>query len=421
MAAALKDTRGRKVDPKKLVEERAKPAASGPRRWKFPAIAGGLTPTRLAAILKKADEGDLTDLLSLAYEIERRDSHVGAQIRTRKLAVAGLPWIVEAATDNALDIEIADDLQALVNSHLFSQLVMDLLDAVLKPYAVCEILWQTGEKWTPSGFEWRDQRSFAISPDDGRTLLLKTIENPKGEELEPWKYIIHAPRQFSGPITGSGLVRPLSVMYSVKTLGVSAWAGYTEIFGFPWRIGKYAKGATPEDIEVLAEAVQSIGQQGAAVLSEETNIDIKTATGSSTAVHKQLVEWCDAQTSKAIVGQTLTADTGGGSYAQGKVHEGVRRTLLASDAIELAATIQRDLIAPYVLINWGEAVACPRLRCIVDEPEDRKSFVDTLAPLIDRGLRVEQSVVRDRVGLPAPADDQSVEILHPMGKIPVAS
>ena len=63
----------------------------------------------------------------LAYEIERRDSHVGAQIRTRKLAVAGLPWIVEAATDSALDIEIADDLQSLVNSHLFSQLVMDLL------------------------------------------------------------------------------------------------------------------------------------------------------------------------------------------------------------------------------------------------------------------------------------------------------
>lgn len=417
MAAALKDKSGKKIDPKKLQEERARPAGTGPRPWKYASSTSVLTPSKLAGILKKADEGDCTELLTLASDIERRDSHVGAQLRTRRLALAGLPWVVEAASDDAGDVEIADELQRMVRGHAFSTLVFDLLDAVFKPYSVCEILWSPGEKWIPQRFVWRDPRSFVVSPEDGSTLLLKTVAAPKGEELEPWKYIVHCPRQFSGPITTGGLIRPCSVMYSLKTLGMSAWLGYMEVFGIPWRIGRFPQSASKEDKDTLAEAIQALGMDGGIVLPAGMDLEIQNAmgSGSGTQLHQQMADWCDRQTSKAILGQTLTADTGGGSYAQGSVHDGIRRTILQADAVDLAATLQRDLIEPWIAINYGEATPVPTLRCVTEEPEDRAAFVQTLVPLVDRGLRVEQSVVRDRLGIPAPEEGDSVSLLLPAG------
>lgn len=410
MAAPIKDSKGKKVDPKKLVQETAKPAKAGPRPWKYSAVSGGLTPQKLASILKKADDGDFQDLISLASEIERKDSHTGAQLRVRKLALAGLPWVVEAASDSTLDVQIADELQALARSHSFSTLVFDLLDGVFKPFSACEIVWSFGEKWIPTAFIWRDQRHFKIDPEDGRTLLLKTPEVAAGEPLEPWKWIVHTPRMFSGPLVANGLVRPCSVMYSLKTLGMSAWLGYMEIFGIPWRIGRFPSGTSEEDRDTLAEAVQALGLDGAALLPESMSIDIQNAIGSGAGsqLHERLADWADRQVSKAILGQTLTADTGGGSYAQGSVHNEIRRTILLADAVDLAATLQRDLIEPYVRINYGDQVALPVLRCQTSEPEDRAAFVAALTPLVDRGLQVEQSVVLDRMGLPIPAPSAAV-------------
>lgn len=410
MAATLKDKSGRKVDPKKLKEERARPAGTGPRPWKYASSTSTLTPSKLASTLKKADEGDCTDLLTLASDIERRDSHVGAQLRTRRLALAGLPWIVEAVGDLPEDVEIANQLQQMVKGHAFSTLVFDLLDAILKPYSVCEVIWSYGEQWTPQRFVWRDPRSFAVSLEDGSSLLLKTEANPKGEPLDPWKYIIHAPRQFSGPITTGGLVRPIAVMYSFKTLGLAAWLGYMEIFGIPWRIGKFSQSASKDDKDTLADAIQQLGMEGGIVIPDGMDIKVLDSMGSGagSSLHRDLCDWCDRQTSKAILGQTLTADTGGGSYAQGSVHDGIRRTILQADAVDLAATIQRDLIEPWCLINYGEGIIPPTLRCQTDSLGDRQAFVSSLIPLVDRGLLIEQSVVLDKMGLPYPKEGAQV-------------
>lgn len=417
MAAVLKTKKGQKVNPKSLPEERARPAGTGPRPWKYDSVANGLTPSKLSKIYKDADGGDLKALLTLAGEIERRDSHVGAQIRTRKLALAGRPWIAEATGDSTAEEALASEVQNLLRSPAFSGLVFDLLDGLMKPFSVCEIVWELGDLFIPVEFKWRDQRSFAVDLNDGETLLLKTEKNTKGEPLEPWKYITHAPKQFSGSLVSGGLIRPCGVMYTLKTMGISAWLAFVELFGLPWRVGKYSKDASDADKTKLAEAVQVLGMDGGIILPDGMDIAVENAmgSGSGTEMHQMLAEWCDQQTSKAIVGQTLTADTGGGSYAQGSIHEGIRRMLLQADAKDLAATIQRDLIEPYVLINYGEMVPAPRIRCMVDDPSDKKSYVDMLIPLIDRGLRVEQSVVRDMIGLESPADGGEVSIMTPVG------
>jgi len=414
---ALVDHRGVPFNPKTADQAIGRPGRAGPRPWKYGSVATGLTPTKLAGILKKADEGDATELLTLAEELERRDSHAGAQLRTRRLALAGLPWIVEAATDDKRDVDIAAELQAIVNGYAFSGLVFDMLDGILKPFAVSEIIWSRGERWKPVAFHWRDQRSFAIDPEDGRTLRLRTEAQPKeGEDLAAWKFICHTPRMFSGPVIKSGLVRPLSVMYSLKTLGLSSWLAYMEIFGIPWRIGRFNSSATDEEKDTLAEALQMLGMDGSVVLPTSVQLEVQNAVGGGAGsdIHQRLADWADRQMSKAVIGQTMTADNGS-SKSQADVHNLVRRDILVADAIDAQATLQRDFIEPYCLINYGELDVYPRIRCQTEEPEDRKLFVETVGPMVDRGLKVQQSVVRDRLGLEEPDENaEEEEFLRPV-------
>lgn len=411
----LLDHRGLPFKEAELRREQARPAGRGARPWTYAAVASGLTPSKLSALFTAADGGDHAELLTLAADIERRDSHTRAQLSTRKLALAGLPWQVEAASDDKAETDLAEEINAVLKRG-FSSLVVNCMDAVLKGYSVIEIEWLKGPKWIPARYIWRDPRHFAFDPEDGTTLRLRTDEKPKeGVDLPAFKFIAHVPTLVSGPVATAGLVRPLGVMYSVKTLGVGAWLAFMEIFGIPTRLGKYSPGATDDEKDALERAVQLIGLDGSGIMPSTTEIELLDAIGkgSGTGEHERMAEWADRQISKAVLGQTLTADQGA-SYAQGKVHNLVRRDILLADALALQATLQRDLVQAYVDINYGVREVYPQIRCMTDEPEDRKAYVDALVPLIDRGMKVEASSLRDKFGLEEPAE--GAEVLHPEGQ-----
>lgn len=53
--------------------------------------ADGLTPQRLAAILREADAGDIAAQMALYEQMEEKDAHLHCVAATRRLAVTGLP------------------------------------------------------------------------------------------------------------------------------------------------------------------------------------------------------------------------------------------------------------------------------------------------------------------------------------------
>lgn len=416
---ALLDAYGRPVSTTDMRQESARPGRVGPRKWSQPGVAKGMTPRRLAAVFKAADDGDNIELLSLAAELERRDAHQRSQLTTRKQAVLGLEWVTEAASDNPRDVAIAAELDAIVQDDIWDDLVGHSLDGLLKGYAVSEIMWETGPRWTPTAFLWRDPRSFALDLEDGNTLRLRTDAQPRlGEDMPPFKFVVHAPAQVSGPLATAGLVRPLSVLYVLKTQGVRAWLTFMELYGIPLRVGKYTQAATEADIDKLWEALQSIGEDGAGIMPETMTIEVMDAIGKGGGgvAHQALADWCDSQASKVIVGQTMTADNGS-SLAQASVHNEVRRDYIVADARALAATFRRDFVLPWCKINFGELAAYPKVRAQTEEPEDRKIFVDSLVPLVDRGFEIESSVVADRLGLPVPDPKPKTppKLLRPAG------
>ncbi len=404
----------KEVDPnsekgkKALSEEIAGASLIGVRRaWNADSIATGLSPSRLASVLSNANEGDAYDYLTLAEEMEEREPHYGSVIRTRKLAIEGLDRNIEAAGDDEKSQAIAEAVRTLIQRPEFDGLLSGLTDGLGKGYAAVEVMW--GSDFTPVEYKWRDPRYFAFARDDAYTLHIRGEDNQAGDTLPPYKFITHIPKLKAGvPIRG-GLARMAALSYMCKTYALTDWMAFCEVFGMPIRVGKYGNGASDTDKAVLKRAVANIGTDAAAIIPESMQVEFVTAANAKggESLFESLADWLDRQISKAVLGQTMTADDGS-SQAQAKVHNEVRLDLLKADAKQLAATINEQLIKPFVDFNFGVQESYPRFVLYVPEPEDIAGLVDGVAKLVPLGLKVSQSFLRDKLGIPDPQDDDEL-------------
>ncbi|MDD2867700.1 DUF935 domain-containing protein [Neomegalonema sp.] len=412
----LLDQFGRPVDLGRLPEEQAAPALSGVRSVMSGHPAQGLTPDRLTRLLKSAEQGDAVAYLELAEEMEEKDLHYLSVLGTRKRAVAQLEITVESASDSAEDVANADLVRAWLRREDLEEEVFDILDAIGKGYSVTEIIWDfSARQWWPARLKRRDPRWFEFDRDDGETLRLRGAGGP--EELWPCKYVIHKASAKSGlPIRG-GLARAAAWAWLFKNYDIKDWITFVEVHGQPLRVGKYHTGATERDKEILLRAVANIGS-AAAIIPSSMFIEFVEAAkggGAGTDLYERLANWLDRQVSKAVLGQTLTTEVSGGSLAAAKVHDDVRRDIMRADARQLASALNRDLVRPLIDLNRGPRELYPRLRIELPKSTDLKLFAEALGMMVDRGLKVEQSVVRDRMGLPDPPAGEKGDFLAPLG------
>ena len=406
------DYLGRLLKARDLGEEQATPTATGVRSVFTEGVVSGLTPQKLGEIFKASSLGDTSGMLALAEEMEEREPHYASVLQTRKLAVIGVEPVVEAASDDAKDVELADHVRALVTHPAFEELQLDALDGLGKGYAVVEIDWQPGlPYWKPKSYTWRDPRHFQFGPD-GRSLRLRKDGSKEGEELAPGRFLIHVPKLKSGLPARAGLARLAAWSFMIKHYGLKDWAEFCEAYGKPIRLGKFGKNATPKEKSALLRALRSIGKDFAAIIPEDMDIRFETSPAKAGgALFKELLTYLDGQLSKAILGQTMTTDNGS-SKAQAEVHNEVRMDIVRADAKQLAATINRDVIRPFIDINFGPQENYPELTFPVTEAEDITALVDNVAKLVPYGLTVEASVMRDRMGLPDPAKGKDVELIR---------
>lgn len=410
----LYDHLGRPVDTGRLKEEEAGPTVTGVRQVLSGHPAQGLTPGRLARLLRAAEEFDPTEYLELAEEMEEKDLHYRSVLATRKYQVSGLDITVEAATDAAEDIRAADLIRDWLSRDELRSELFDILDAVGKGYSQTEIIWDTsGGTWLPARLKWRDPRWFVFDRADGETPLLLS-EAGQPVPLSPYKYIYHVHHSKSGlPIRG-GLARAAAWGYLFKNFDVRAWVQFAEVCGIPLRLGKYGAGASEKDKAVLLNAVRNIAQDAAGIIPASMAIDfVEAKLSGNIDLFERLADWLDRQVSKAVLGQTGTTDTGT-RVGTADAHEHVRQDIEEADAGQLAATLNRCLVRPMVDLNLGPRKLYPRLIIRRPDNEDVGALVDNVVKLLPFGLRVEESVMHDKLGLPDPPAD--AVLLHASGQ-----
>lgn len=193
---------------------------------------------------------------------------------------------------------------------------------------------------------------------------------------------------------------------------------FAEVFGMPLRLGRYpdrleqdrhgsdsvAKAAAEAAISTLKAAVSGLGSDAAAVMTDSMQIDFQAAgSGAGGAdLFDRLADRLDKLISKIVLGRSDAADSTAGKLGGEQFASDVRRDILESDAEELANTLNEQLVQPFIALNYGPQARYPLIQLRVPDQEDLKGMVDMLAKLVPLGLEVEQSVIRDKWGLPDP-------------------
>lgn len=381
-------------------------------RW-YTYPSQGLTPERLARIFKEADAGDVYRQAELFEEMEGKDTHLFAELQKRKLAVLSLDWEVMSYSESRIDKKAADLVRAALEFEGLEDSLLDVMDALGKGYSVSEIMWQfKNDQVLIQSLDHVPPRRITFGKL-GEIRLLTEDNLVTGIELPENKFVAHLHRALSGHPSRSGLIRICAWMYLFKNYDIKDWVTFCEVYGMPIRLGKYDASATKEDRDALVAAVTQLGTDAAGIISKSTEIEFIQMVKDAKNIYESLAEFCNKEMSKAILGQTLTADVGDtGSYAASQTHNEVRRDLLKADAKALAETLRRYLIRPLVRFNLGSAPNLPYIKFDLSEPEDLEKEAKVYSVLISEiGLPVSKKHVYEKFGIPEPEEGE--ELLAP--------
>lgn len=408
------DAYGRPIERAALTQEVAAPRVGTARTPSAGYPADGLNPVRLAAILRAADLGEPRQFLELAETIEERDPHYLGVIGTRRRSVSQLEVTVEAGSTDPEDEKIAQMVRDWLDRDELSGELFNILDCLGKGYSGTEVVYDLSEGQYRPRLIWRDPRSFRFDRNDLETpMLLNAYGQP--QPLEPGHFIWATIKAKSGLAVRSGLARVAAWGWMFKMYTQRDWAIFTQTYGQPVRLGKFAPGTSEEDKATLFRAVADIAGDCAAIIPEGMSIEFIEAgnVGAAHQLYKERCDWIDQQISKAVLGQTSTTDAVVGGLGSGKEHREVQEDIEKADVKALAAILNRDLIRVWVQLEYGPRKVYPRIRIGRAKEEDLKALTEALGPMIDRGMEVDMADLRERFGLPEPK--AGAKMLRPQG------
>ena len=427
-----------------LVRRLAAPVRTGFRRaQQWQSVVATLTPERLRAIYWALANGNwCPDYFELAEEIEERDLHYRGVLQQRRLRSAGAPIDVVAASEASADQRLADEVrERVLQGRGWHGMLLELLDAIGKGVSCLEIVWrQHGGRWEPAEYHRIDPRWLVWDDADGETPLLirERGDMPaagsrlrgtgparagafrtRADPLEPGKFIYHVHRAKSGVPTRGGLAFSVATMYLLKSVAVRDWWAYGELYGIPVRIGKYGQNATDEDIRTLLDALAALAADAGAAIPDSMTIETPMPSTSgggggsgSRGLFRDQADWCNGEVSKAVVGQTMTADDGS-SRAQAEVHADVRDDLVRDDVRQVCETLSETVVRWYCELNHGMRPAgWPR----VELPQPPEALdVPAIVSTAKAGLKIPAGWLRERLGIPDPREGEEVLSGTPVG------
>lgn len=389
--------------------------------------SSGLTPAKIARILKAAERGDLIAQCELAEDMEEKDAHIQSELGKRRLAMQGVDWNITPPPDaSAAEKRDAEMIEALLRSATWlDEAVFDSGDAILKAFSNQELKWdREGNEHYIADAEWRDPSWFQINPEKRNQLTLRDGSH-EGEQLQSFGWISHISKSKSGYLARNGLARVLAWPFLFKNYSVRDLAEFLEIYGLPIRLGKYPTGASEREKLTLLRAVMSIGHNAGGIIPKGMDVEFENAADGGSDPFMAMIGWCERSESKAILGGTLTSQADGKSStnALGNVHNEVRKEIRDADLKSLANTLTRDVVYPLYVLNGRSYTSprrVPRFEFDLNEAEDLEQFVTPLKGLVELGMRIPTGWVNEKTKIPEATEGEAVLTLPAVQPAPVA-
>lgn len=324
----------------------------------------------IRSALQLLDAGHCYEADVIFFDMFEKFFHMRHEMQNRVSRTSGLRWDVAPADGKSgRDTEIADFVKnVLASIKGFQPALTGLLwQGVGAGSALAEIGWKLDSgRVVIDRLDVKELRWQTYADWNTPTRLLDfprwvTKDEPRGVELPRARFIHFSPAAYWGHPVRMGLYRPLAWLHLFTSISIKDWLVLLDIFGVPLRVGKYKSGSTEEIRDTLKKAVVGMGVDAAAVISDETTIEIISHSIAGTAPHGEAISRFEALTSKLITSQTLSGDQqkSSSSLAMAQVHERTVNTVTDADARALEEALNSDIIRPLVDFNYGPQKTYP--------------------------------------------------------------
>lgn len=274
---------------------------------------------------ENVDYAQRTKLYDLYTDI-LLDTHLSSVIDKRKNAV--LSSSVEFQRNGKPD----DAINEQILSPWFSRCVSDILDARFWGFSLLQFY---------KNNEWID---YDLVPrkhvEPIRRLILNRQTDIQGTSWDEFSDLL-----FVGRDADLGLLAKAAPWVIYKRNTTADWAQFSEVFGMP--IQEYIYDTDDEDARERAlQDANSIGSLATFIHGKDTELQLREAgnkTGSAD-VYERLVERCNSEISKLILGNTLTTESSdNGTQALGTVHKKVEESVAKADREYVLKVLNYDM------------------------------------------------------------------------------
>lgn len=327
-------------------------------------------PAQFVAIFKEAALGRTRRIVDLGKSARRYDPRLNSVSSTRVLAIGSRGYAIKPPPGTENDAE-AQRIADFVGRHFyetrnFPTLKQHLGHGALECHAVLEHVWSRnarGEVRTQP--VWRHPNRFAWTQETGEIAKLDPGVDTTPIPLSNWpnKFIVHSAvgGQSDYPWM-RGALRPLLMLSLSGRFGLRWWLSCLERFGQPQVYATQRPGDKSAD---LISALRALGSDWRAVVPEGSSFTALPVTVQD-QLHQRFLDYVNTEKAIGILGQNLSTEVKGGSYAAAKSQERVRADILAADLAELDETITDQWIRPLVLFNFGPGAPVPYIEHTLD-------------------------------------------------------
>lgn len=344
------------------------------------------------------------------YDEVRRDGHALAVLNKRAMKVIRREWIVEPASDRAIDVQARDIVERQLKRVGFDRLCRDLLWAVLYGYSVAEIEWAIGGGEVFPRRIVSHQRARFVFDRAWAPRLLTSSNSFEGEALPERKFIVHRHEAEGSDPYGRGLGRVLFWHVLFKREGVGFWSHFLEKYASPTPVAKYPLGTPPAEQDRLLKHLIDLVQNGALVLPLGAEVAFLEAARSGAATYEEWCRFWDEQTSIAVLGETLSTKLDGqGARAASETHSEESSGVADADTDMLSASLNDTLCRWITEFNVPGAepptVWRPRPKNEAAEEEVRTKRADRIKKELDNLFELAGKGYRPAEGIEATLSD----------------
>lgn len=371
-------------------------------------------------------EFGIMDQASQVIDAMGRDDRISGCLLTRIEALPALPFTMATPEDEpAKSRDVAEEASKLFESMCPNAELLKLQHwGVMLGLGLGQLRWdvrKVGSRiaWVPQLNVWHPRSLYYKLEDD--TLHVQTTLGDMTVVPGDGQWVVYAPYGIKrGWMYGKA--RSLYVPWLVRQWDWRDWARYNEVHGLPIKKATTPFGADETDKQRFLKEVGRLGSENVIRLpksgneGEKYDLELLEALSTNYLTFGAQLEKADAAIAVNLLGQNLTTEVKGGSFAAAQVHENIKASILRGDAQNLGLCLKDQVLRPWALYNHGDEDLTPTPSWSTDPPEDKaqvgtamKNIGDGLTALRNAGAKPDTDEILEGVGIPVTGEAEEPE------------